>query len=122
MWLPAQAATGHNVTLDVGRREVRRGAGHTGAMVGGQASEDAAELARPLLRVVRGTPTDADVAALTAVLLSRTGAAATDADPVPGTLPGWAARADGLRGTPAPGPAAWRSSGREPGSRTRADW
>ncbi|OZM75064.1 acetyl-CoA carboxylase biotin carboxyl carrier protein subunit [Amycolatopsis antarctica] len=68
----------------------------------------AEEAARPLLRVVRGDPDDAELAALTAVLAA--------ASPVPGgggpvRRSAWADRAAALRHLPRPGPGAWRASG-----------
>lgn len=62
----------------------------------------------PLLRVVRGQPTDEEAAALAVVL-----AAKLAARPAPGRVPragGWADRARALRAPPAPGPGAWRSA------------
>ena len=70
---------------------------------------------RPLLRVVRGAPTDAELAALTATLaaLAASGPAPEPEAPVSR----WASRDDRLRRGPAqsaprPGPGAWRYSTR----------
>ena len=64
-----------------------------------------------VLRVVRGTPTAEELAAVVAVLTARSGQAAAPAaaDPPPAQL--WAARAPLLRRPVHPGPGAWRASG-----------
>jgi hypothetical protein len=67
---------------------------------------------QPLLRVVRGEPTDEEAAALAVVL-----AAKLAARPAPDRRPrssagGWADRARALHVPPAPGPSAWRESAR----------
>jgi hypothetical protein len=63
------------------------------------------EPGRPLLRVVRGTPTDEELAALVAVLASRPAPApAAEAAPRLWRTPLRAA-------LPAPGPGAWHASG-----------
>jgi hypothetical protein len=63
----------------------------------------------PLLRVVRGQPTDEEAAALVVVL-----AAKLAARPAPGrgqrAAGGWADRARALRTPLTPGPGAWRSA------------
>jgi hypothetical protein len=65
----------------------------------------------PLLRVVRGQPTDEEAAALAVVL-----AAKLAARPAPGrerrAVGGWADRARALRTPLTPGPGAWRNSAR----------
>jgi hypothetical protein len=62
----------------------------------------------PLLRIVRGRPDVAEVAALAAVLL---GAGARRAAPAaPATVALWVDRKRGLRRCPDPGPGAWRDS------------
>lgn len=69
---------------------------------------DPAESPRPLLRVVRGEPTDAELAALTVVVAARSVAAAV----VP-TAPGrsaWGDPAAAIRRPVAPGPDGWRRS------------
>jgi hypothetical protein len=62
----------------------------------------------PALRVLRGTPTPAELAALVGVLLRRSGVRpAPDAEPAPSR---W--RASTLPGAPLRvGPGAWRASG-----------
>ncbi|MCA1194980.1 MULTISPECIES: acyl-CoA carboxylase subunit epsilon [unclassified Saccharopolyspora] len=70
---------------------------------------------RPLLRVVRGSPTDTELAALTATI-SALGAAAPEPEPR-GPVSYWVSRADRLRFGPAqaaprPGEGAWRYSTR----------
>jgi hypothetical protein len=64
---------------------------------------------RPLLRVVRGTPDDAELVALTAVVLSAV--SAPKAESAPQQSSAWADRASALRRTLAHGPGAWRTSG-----------
>ncbi len=73
---------------------------------------------RPVLRVVRGDPTPEELAAVLVVLTARR----------PGTPPaqprftgGWADRTAGLRQPLHAAPGAWRTVGRTPGTRTRAD-
>ena len=64
---------------------------------------------RPLLRVVRGTPDDAELVALTAVVLGLASAGAPEqAAP---QRSAWADRAVALRRTLPHGPGAWRASG-----------
>lgn len=71
----------------------------------------------PLLRIVAGTPSPAELAALVAVIAAR-GAALPAADP--SLRSAW--------GAPRPtasvtvGAGAWVASGRAPGIRTRAGW
>jgi hypothetical protein len=63
--------------------------------------------ARPLLRVVRGAPTDEELAALTVVLTARAaGAPEKPAQP----RSEWRNRAALLRRPLYPGPGAWRAS------------
>ena len=65
----------------------------------------------PLLRVVRGQPTDEETAALAVVLAAKL--AARPADGRHGrAAAGWADRARALRTPLAPGPGAWRTSAR----------
>jgi hypothetical protein len=66
-------------------------------------------MSRPLLRVVRGEPDDVELAALTAVVLSVTSAAAAVPEPAPSSR--WADRAALVRRPTAAGPGAWRASG-----------
>ena len=63
---------------------------------------------RPMLRIVGGEATAEELAALVAVLATRSAGAADE----PVGRPGWSARADRLRGPHAPGPGAWTASGR----------
>ena len=60
----------------------------------------------PLLRVVRGAPTDAELAALVAVVAARASGAA---EPEPPARPLWGRPV--LRPMLTPGPGAWRASG-----------
>ena len=69
---------------------------------------DAAAPARPALRVVRGEPTDAELAAVVAVLASAGGGS----DPVPAPRSRWAARESLVRRVPTFGSGAWRASAR----------
>ena len=70
----------------------------------------------PLLRVVRGHPSDAELAAVLAVLLSQgsgpaeAGGSTTTAENGVGS--GWSAYWRAVRAPLAPGPGAWRASGR----------
>ncbi|MFT3969351.1 MAG: acyl-CoA carboxylase subunit epsilon [Micropruina sp.] len=61
------------------------------------------------LIVVRGRPTDAELAALTAVLLGRRAAAEGDAAPARPERR-WGSPRDRLRLAPPPGPGAWQAS------------
>ncbi|MBP2474649.1 hypothetical protein JOF53_003521 [Crossiella equi] len=63
---------------------------------------------RPFLRVVRGTPEDEELAALTAVLAGLANTAAPE--PVPAPRSGWGNREAALRRPLHPGPGAWRRS------------
>ncbi|HEX8487384.1 MAG TPA: acyl-CoA carboxylase epsilon subunit [Propionibacteriaceae bacterium] len=75
-------------------------------------------IASPLLEVVRGHPDEAELAAVLAVLLAGSGqspaeeaaGAAGAAAPAPGS--GWSAYWRAVRAPLAPGPGAWRASGR----------
>ncbi|GAB2685912.1 acyl-CoA carboxylase subunit epsilon [Thalassiella azotivora] len=69
--------------------------------------ENAADTARPALRVVHGAPTAEEVAALVCVLAA-TGGATGSADAGPTSA--WTHRELALRGTVSPGPGAWRAS------------
>jgi hypothetical protein len=66
----------------------------------------------PTLSVVRGRPTDVELAALIGALLAALSAGAAEAaEP---TLPPrrrWADRSPGWHGRPRPGPSSWRASG-----------
>jgi hypothetical protein len=63
--------------------------------------------AKPLLRIVRGEPDDAELAALTAVVLGVRSTAA----PEPAQRSRWADRAALVRRPLPVGPGAWRASG-----------
>ncbi|SDU81532.1 Acyl-CoA carboxylase epsilon subunit [Microlunatus sagamiharensis] len=65
----------------------------------------------PLFRVVRGTPTDVELAALSVVLAARTRPVEEPAPPRQGPS-AWAASARGGRTLGRPGPDAWRLSAR----------
>jgi hypothetical protein len=62
---------------------------------------------RPLLRVVRGDPDEAEIAALTAVVA---GLAVQQAEPAPPRRSAWADRAALVRRPLHAGPGAWRAS------------
>ncbi|KAA9158935.1 acyl-CoA carboxylase subunit epsilon [Amycolatopsis acidicola] len=64
---------------------------------------------RPFLRIVKGNPDDAELAAVTAVLVAAASAPA-DAAP-PARRSEWANRARALRQPLQHGPGAWRASG-----------
>ncbi|MDQ3989441.1 MAG: acyl-CoA carboxylase subunit epsilon [Actinomycetota bacterium] len=66
------------------------------------------EQPRPLLCVVRGTPSDEELAALTAVLAAAASHGPADTPPPRGSA--WAAPAARLRTSLRPGPSAWRAS------------
>lgn len=72
------------------------------------AREPTPEERRALFRVVRGTPTDAELAALTVVLL----AAASPVDAPPPEPSAWTDRAARMRRPLPVGPGAWRMSAR----------
>ncbi|WP_020668167.1 acyl-CoA carboxylase epsilon subunit [Amycolatopsis nigrescens] len=67
------------------------------------------ESARPLLRVVRGTPDDAELAALAAVVAAAAGAG--EVKPEPAGESEWGSHARALRQRLSPGAGAWRASG-----------
>ncbi|MBA3418996.1 MAG: acyl-CoA carboxylase subunit epsilon [Geodermatophilaceae bacterium] len=60
---------------------------------------------RPVLRVVRGEPTDDELAALLVVVLTR-----TEPEAQRRAAPGWADRTRALRRPQRPGAGAWRTS------------
>jgi hypothetical protein len=67
--------------------------------------------AEPLFRVVRGTPTDVELAALSVVLAART--RPVEEAPAPPRGPtAWAASTRAWRSPGRPGPDAWRMSAR----------
>ncbi|GGS25097.1 acyl-CoA carboxylase subunit epsilon [Actinokineospora fastidiosa] len=65
-------------------------------------------MTEPLFRVVRGTPSPEELAALTAVILA---AASGDGDSAPTPASPWSARVTQTRRPLDPGPGAWRASG-----------
>jgi hypothetical protein len=72
-------------------------------------SPEATEPARPALRVVRGTPDEAELAALVAVLAARSGSGEPAPEPERG---GWGDRTQLVRGQLPFGRGAWRRSAR----------
>ena len=70
--------------------------------------------APPLLEVVRGHPDEAELAAVLAVLLTSGSPSPAGAVGVadPGAGSGWSAYWRAMRAPLAPGPGAWRASGR----------
>jgi hypothetical protein len=69
-----------------------------------------ADAAAPVFRVVRGHPTEEEVAALLVVLSARATAEPTTA--APATASGWASYARAIRAPLQPGPGAWQASAR----------
>ncbi|WP_163508778.1 acyl-CoA carboxylase epsilon subunit [Fodinicola acaciae] len=63
---------------------------------------------RPLLRIVRGTPTDEELAAVTAVVAAL---AAVPSPPPPRARPLWTDRTALLHAPLLPGKGSWRASG-----------
>ncbi|WP_326955929.1 acyl-CoA carboxylase subunit epsilon [Amycolatopsis sp. NBC_01286] len=72
-------------------------------------SDSVSDEVRPLLRVVRGNPSDAELAALTAVVAAAS-AARGPGKPKPRTS-WWGDHATSLRRPHYPGEGAWRASG-----------
>lgn len=72
----------------------------------------AGQAPEPLFRVVRGTPTDVELAALSVVLAARARPSEEPAPPAQ-ALSAWAASARGGRALPRRGPDAWRRSARD---------
>ncbi len=66
----------------------------------------------PLLRVVRGRPTDEETAALAVVLAAKLAARPAQAREERAAVGGWADRARAMRTPLTPGPAAWRNAAR----------
>jgi hypothetical protein len=64
----------------------------------------------PLLRVVRGQPTDEEAAALSVVLAAKLAASRAPARERRATVGGWADRARAMRPALTPGPGAWRNA------------
>ncbi|MPR00315.1 acyl-CoA carboxylase subunit epsilon [Modestobacter sp. I12A-02628] len=65
---------------------------------------------RPFLTVLRGQPTDEELAALTAVVAALAQSGGPRRRPTP--VGAWASRADLVRTPLSPGPGGWRASGR----------
>ena len=65
---------------------------------------------RPVLRVVRGNPDDAELAALTAAVLAMAGAASDATKTEPDRRARWSDRGALLRAPLRHGPGAWRAS------------
>jgi hypothetical protein len=84
-------------------------AGETGTANDERTGDDTAAPA-PAFRVVRGHPTEEEVAALLVVLSSR--ATAEPAPAAPPTPSGWASYARAVRAPLQPGPGAWLASAR----------
>jgi hypothetical protein len=76
-------------------------------VTGDVSREPTPEDRRALFRVVRGTPTDAELAALTVVLLAASSPSETPPPPEPS---GWNDRAARMRRPLPVGPGAWRAS------------
>lgn len=68
----------------------------------------AEEPARPVLRIVSGNPSPAEIAAVTVVLTALAGGA--DEGPEPAPIGGWSDLSLRLRRPLPPGPGAWRNS------------
>jgi acyl-CoA carboxylase epsilon subunit len=66
----------------------------------------------PLLRVVRGQPTDEEAAALAVVLAAKLAARPAPGRAAPAAVGGWADRERAMRVPLTPGPGAWRSAAR----------
>jgi len=80
--------------------------------------EEPADATPTLLRVVRGDPTPAELAALVAVVAARTGGTHAAAAQ---SISGWRS-VPTVPTVPRVGPGAWRLSGFGKGVRTRASW
>jgi hypothetical protein len=72
-------------------------------------SEGAGAGPAPLLRVVRGEPTDEELAALVAVVTAKSAAAAAAAEEPARSQ--WRNRSRNIRPPIGPGPGSWRASG-----------
>ncbi len=99
---------------DSGRSPQARDAPTSGA------DADAAAQRPPLLRVVRGRPSAAELAALVTVVAARSSAVVEE--PPPRQLSAWTDRRQGLRRPLPVGRGAWVASGLVQGTRTRAGW
>ncbi len=67
---------------------------------------------QPLLRVVRGAPTNEELAALTVVLTAQAASAAAASSAAPETRQPWRDKAPMMRAPLHPGRDAWRTSAR----------
>jgi hypothetical protein len=67
-------------------------------------------IAPPLLRIVSGSPTAEELAALTVVVAALSQHRPRRQRPTP--IGAWASRADAVRTPAQPGPGGWRASGR----------
>ncbi|HEY3604841.1 MAG TPA: acyl-CoA carboxylase subunit epsilon [Sporichthyaceae bacterium] len=72
-------------------------------------SQSESDTPRPVLRIVRGEPSDEELAALLAVVAARSGAVVESEPEVPSA---WRDRGALLRKPLHPGPGAWRASAR----------
>ncbi len=72
--------------------------------------DDVEAAPRPHLRIVRGEPDAAELAALAAVLAAAGGGGEEPPDPAPPSA--WARHVDLVRGPVQPGPGGWRASAR----------
>ena len=70
------------------------------------------DASRPLLRVLRGAPTDEELAALIAVVAALPARRPRRPRRRPVPVGAWASPADGHRRPLQPGPGGWRASGR----------
>ncbi len=70
-------------------------------------ADETQETPRPVLRIVRGTPDEFELAALVAVVAARSGAPPPAPKPIPST---WTDRSRLVRPHLYPGPGAWRAS------------
>jgi acyl-CoA carboxylase epsilon subunit len=66
----------------------------------------------PTLSVVRGRPTDAELAALIGALLAALSPGAAEVAPTPAPRGRWADRSPGWHRLPRSGPSSWRASAR----------
>lgn len=64
---------------------------------------------RPLLRIVRGTPDDLELAALTAIAAGLAAGGAAPAEPAP-RRSAWGSPTAGVRRPLTPGPGAWQAA------------
>ena len=86
--------------------------GYYDRLVTSEQSQDVSAAEQPLLRVVRGAPTDEELAALIAVVAARRAevGAEASADARAMRASGWTDRSRGLREPHRPGPHGWRAA------------